>query len=143
MQTSFQRFTVFACALLCAITLAVSLHAQTKATVQSAILPDTPVGRTFGKFLVAFNTGELEKMKQFHRENGGSEDNAEQDMGAYKRTGGLSFHSVKRGSDYELEALVQAKQDGQWLSFTVNVEEAAPHGISRIGVKMAEPPSSR
>jgi hypothetical protein len=144
MQTSLHRFAIFACALLCAATLAVSLRAQSKEAPQTAektaALPDTPVGRAFGNFLKSFNSGDLETMKRFHRDNGASEENAEKDMNAYQQTGGLTFHSVKRSADHELEALMQAKQGGRWLSFTVSVTETAPHTINRVAVQMAEAP---
>lgn len=140
MQNRFQQFAVLACTLLCAATISLAAHAQSKEPTQAAALPDTPVGRMFGKFLKAFNSGDLETMKRFHRENGGNEANAEKDMGAYQQTGGLTFHSVKKGSDYEIEALMQTKQGSQWLSFTVQVEETAPHPISRIAVHQTEAP---
>lgn len=141
MQHRFQRFTVLACALLCAAAISLTAHAQSKEPTQAAALPDTPVGRMFGKFLKAFNSGDLETMKRFHRENGGDEANAEKDMGAYQQTGGLTFHSVKKSGAYEIEALMQTKQGSQWLSFTVQVEETAPHPISRIAVRPTEAPS--
>lgn len=141
MRHRFQRFTVLACALFCAAAISLAAHAQSKEPAQAAALPDTPVGRMFGKFLKAFNSGDLETMKRFHRENGGNEANAEKDMGAYEQTGGLTFHSVKKSGDYEIEALLQTKQGGQWLSFTVQVEQTAPHPISRISAHPTEAPS--
>jgi hypothetical protein len=131
------RIQLFVCALLCAAALSLSLLAQSKET---ATLPDTPVGRTLGAFLKAFNSGDLETMKRFHRERGGDEENADKDMNFYKQSGGLSLHSVKRTSEHELEVLLQAKQDGQWLSFTMSVDAAAPHAITQIKVQPADAP---
>src|SRR5262249_19741322 len=64
-------------------------------------LPDTPAGKTLGEFIKAFNTGDLETLKRFHKERGGDEENARQDMGFYHQTGGLKLHSVKRSEQFE------------------------------------------
>src|SRR5215475_10699953 len=42
-------------------------------------LPDTPAGKALGEFIRAFNTGDLETLKRFHKERGGDEENARQD----------------------------------------------------------------
>ncbi|MBK9316122.1 MAG: hypothetical protein IPM55_18060 [Acidobacteria bacterium] len=44
-------------------------------------IPDTPAGKTFKAFLEAFNSGDVNKMKAFHRDRGGDEENAEKDLG--------------------------------------------------------------
>lgn len=105
-------------------------------------LPDTPAGRSFGKFLKAINSGSLDEMKRFQRESGGDEGNAEQDFGLYQQTGGLQIHSLPRSTDFELTALVQTKKDGRWLNFSINVERQAPHPITDIRVQPTAAPSS-
>ena len=109
---------------------------------QEARLPDTPAGRTLGKFIVAFNIGKLEAMEQFHKESGGDEGNAEQDMGFYQQSGGLKLHSVVKSSDHEITALVQAKKDDRWLNFSIGVEQQAPHAITDIRIQPASGPAS-
>jgi CubicO group peptidase (beta-lactamase class C family) len=104
-------------------------------------LPDTPAGRSFGKFLAALNSGALETMKRFHRENGGDEENAQQDFEIYQRTGGLNLHSVTTTSDYELTALVQSRKDSRWLNFSIVASRSAPHGITDIRVSPTTPPN--
>lgn len=104
-------------------------------------LPDTPAGRSFGKFLAALNSGSLDAMKRFHRESGGDEENAQQDFGLYQRTGGLKLHSLSKSAEYELTALVQANQDGRWLSFSIGVERQAPYPLADLRVQPAEAPS--
>ena len=118
--------------------LSLASAAQTKV---NGSLPDSPAGKTFGEFLKAFNSGNLETLKKFHRERDGNEANADKDMSAYEQSGGLTLHSVKVISDYELEALVQAKNGARWLTFTFNVAEEKPHPITTVRVQRAEAPS--
>src|SRR5205085_6258866 len=100
-----------AIALIAALLAAIAI-AQTQAGVK---LPDTPAGKTFGAFLAAFNSGNLETMRRFHSERGGTVKNAEKDMEFYGQSGGLVLYSAKASGDYEIEALVQTKGDGRWL----------------------------
>jgi hypothetical protein len=39
-------------------------------------MPDTPAGKALREFIRAFNTGDLETLKRFHKERGGDEENA-------------------------------------------------------------------
>ncbi|MGH9842298.1 MAG: serine hydrolase, partial [Blastocatellia bacterium] len=113
------------------------------ATAQEAKLPDTPAGRTLGKFIAAFNTGKLEAMKQFHKESGGDERNAERDMDFYQQSGGLKLHSVVKSSAHEITALVQAKKDDRWLNFSIGVEQQAPHAIIDIRIQPSSGPGEK
>jgi CubicO group peptidase (beta-lactamase class C family) len=110
---------------------------------QEAKLPDTPAGRTLGKFLAAFNTGKLDAMKQFHRESGGDEGNADQDMGFYQQSGGLTLHSLLKSSDHEITVLVQTKNGGNWMSFQIGVERSAPHPITDIRIQQSQAPGEK
>src|SRR5262245_14847399 len=74
--------------------------------IGSSKLPDTPAGKTLGDFIKAFNTGDLETLKRFHKERGGDEENAQQDIGFYQESGGLEVYSVTRSEQYEIEVLV-------------------------------------
>jgi CubicO group peptidase (beta-lactamase class C family) len=111
-------------------------------TPDSVKLPETPVGKTFGAFLVALNSGNLDTMRRFHSERNGNVDNADLDLNFYKDTGGLVLHSVKQASDYEIETLVQTKKDGRWLNFKMEVESMAPYPAMKIGMQPAEAPGT-
>src|ERR1700760_1447772 len=74
-------------------------------TPESVKLPDTPVGKTFAAFLTAFNSGQLETMRQFHREHGSKVVPADQDMNFYNQSGGMMVYRVQQSSDYEIDAL--------------------------------------
>src|SRR5262245_60431813 len=78
-----------------------STIAQSNPPVETIKLPDTPAGKTLGEFLKAFNTGDLETLKRFHKEHGGDEENAQQDLGFYRQSGGLKLHSVTRSDQFE------------------------------------------
>jgi CubicO group peptidase (beta-lactamase class C family)/C-terminal processing protease CtpA/Prc len=104
-------------------------------------LPNTPAGKTLAAFLQAFNTGSLETLKKFHNERGGNAENANQDIGFFNESGGLKIHSIKSSSEYAIEVLAQAKKDGHWLSFSIEVESSAPHAIAGIRIQPASAPT--
>lgn len=103
--------------------------AQSSAEVK---LPDTPAGKTFAAFLIAFNSGDIEVMRKFHSDRKGNPDNAEKDLGAYKQTGGLKLIKVNSSADYALEVLVETKTDARRLNFAIEVDTNAPHGMLRV-----------
>jgi retinol-binding protein 3 len=114
---------------------------QTNAPVEEDIkLPDTPAGNTLGKFIRAFNTGDLATLRRFHEEHGGDPENAQQDIGFYERSGGLKLHSVISSSEHAIEVLAQAKKDQSWLSFGISVAALPPNGITDIRVRPTEAP---
>jgi len=103
-------------------------------------LPNTPAGKTFGKFIRAFNTGNLETLRRFHQDHGGDPENAQKDIAFYEQSGGLKPHSVTKSSAHEIEVLVQAKKDGRWLNFGMGVAATPPHDINNIQAQPAEAP---
>ncbi|MBP6820436.1 MAG: serine hydrolase [Acidobacteria bacterium] len=132
------------------IALPVTTQAPIKSAMQQApstgkelTLPDTPAGKALGKFIKSLNSGNLATMKQFHKETGGDEGNAEQDFGFYQQSGGLTLHSVAKSSDYEITVLAQAKKDGRWLSFGIAVEQQAPHAVTDLRVQPTEAPGEK
>ena len=117
-----------------------SISAQSGVTLK---LPDTPAGKTLGEFINAFNTGDLETLKRFHKGRGGDEENAGQDIGFYQQSGGLNLHSVTRSEQFEIEVLARTKKGGEWVSFAIGVERQAPHGIADIRVRPASAPGEK
>jgi len=117
------------------------LTAQVTAQTQDgAKLPDTPAGRTLAAFLAALNSGNLETLRRFHSERGGNEDNAQEDMSFYTRSGGLKLSKVVLSSDYEIEVLAQTKKDDRWLRFKMRVEPTPPYPATDIGIQPASGP---
>ena len=118
----------------------VFLAAIVLAQTDGVKLPGTPAGRTLAAFITAFNSGSLETMRRFHSERGGDEGNADQDMDFYKQSGGLKLSRVLESGDYELEVLVQTKNDGRWLRFAIIVGHIEPYPIDELRVKPASGP---
>lgn len=113
-------------------------------TLQTAVaageevkLPETPAGKTFAAFMKAINSGDVEKMKQFHRERDGDVANAEKDMEFYQRSGGFTVLEVTKSSDYALEATIEPKNNPARLNFSIEVDSKAPHAILGIRVTQA------
>lgn len=106
-------------------------------------LPKTAAGKVFGEFIQAFNTGKLETLRKFHRDHGGNEENAEQDVQAYGQVGELRLHSVTTSSETGIEVLAQSKKSGQWLNFGISVEAAPPHAVTDIRVRRTTAPAEK
>jgi CubicO group peptidase (beta-lactamase class C family) len=106
-------------------------------------LPDTPAGKSLGEFIRAFNTGDLEALKRFHKERGGDEEIARKDMEFYQESGGLRIHSVTRSGRFEIEVLAQMKKGDRWVSFAIGVEPEAPYGIAEIRIRPTQAPGAR
>lgn len=114
-----------------------------KAAEEPVKFPDTPAGKTVNEFFQAFNSGNMETMKKFHQDHGGSPENADKDKEIYDRTGGLKVHSIKRSEKTEIEVLVQSKNEGTWLNFTFSVSGDAPYAITGIRAQPTSAPSGK
>ena len=110
--------------------------AQTAADVKP---PDTPAGRTLAGFLAAFNTGEADTLRRFHKEHGDGEQLVQEDLNFYNQSGGLKLVRVIQSSDYTIEVLVQSNKNERWLRLSMEVEKHTPYAIADIRVQ----PSSR
>lgn len=115
---------------------------RTAASDAGISLPNTPAGKTLTAFVRAFNTGNPAALRRFHEEHGGNPENAEQDIAFYDQSGELKLHSVTQSNDYDIEVLLQARKDGRWLNFAMNVAAQPPHGITDIRARPASPPST-
>lgn len=116
--------------------------APVAASTQEVKLPDTAAGKTFAEFLKAFNSGDLETLKRFHRNHGGPEDNAEQDIGAFNQTGAMTLHSVASSTNTEIAVIVKGSKNNAWLKFTFGVDPNPPHAITDIRVQPTQAPAS-
>ncbi len=121
-----------------ALTLIVMVGTKVTGAQNEATIPSTAAGKTFTAFLEALNSGDINKMKAFHRDRGGSEENAEKDLGFYQQSGGLKVISVAASEEYEITVIAETKNEGMKVRFNMSVDSAAPHGI--IGIR-AQPES--
>lgn len=139
MRNKFQLFILFA--LLFTATVAISQEAQ------KSMLPDTPVGKAFGKFLQAFETGEYEK---YIKENFSDEffqvytlvDHLEFFRQMSVMHGGFSVHehSIEKTSEFELVVVVKSKKRDAWRRIEFGISPEPPHKVIGLGIDMAEPP---
>lgn len=121
-----------------ALTLIVLSGAKVSGGQNEGTIPGTTAGKTFTAFLEALNSGDINKMKAFHREKGGSEENAEKDMGFYEQSGGLKVLSVSSSEEFEITVVAETRKDGMKVRFNMTVDSQAPHGIQGIRVQPAE-----
>lgn len=98
-------------------------------------IPDTTAGKTFAAFLDALNSGDINKMKAFHTDRGGSEENADKDLGFYQQSGGLKVISVAASEEYMITVIAETKNEGMKVRFNMTVDSAAPNGITEIRVQ--------
>ncbi|HQR34345.1 MAG TPA: serine hydrolase [Blastocatellia bacterium] len=119
---------------------ATTAPAQTTSKQTAFAWPETPAGKTLSKFLVALNSGNLPTMKQFHKDTGGDEANANEDLEFYQQTGGLTPHSVTQSNEYDIEILAQAKKEGNWLKFGIVIGTKPPHEVMELRVNEASAP---
>jgi hypothetical protein len=103
-------------------------------------LPKTPAGEALRAFLLALNSGDIGRMRLFHRAQGRPLQNARRDLDFFQQYGGIKSHSILSTSDYRLEVLVQRKKDDKWLKLTMETETDAPHHARNFGFNPAEPP---
>jgi len=108
------------------------------AVTEDVKIPDTPAGTTLAAFLDALNSGDINKMKAFHREKGGSEENAEKDLGFYEQSGGLKVLSVGSSEDFEITVIAETRKDRMKVRFNMTVDSQAPHSILGIRVQPEE-----
>lgn len=118
-----------------ALTLIVLSGAKVSGGQNEGTIPGTTAGKTFTAFLEALNSGDINKMKAFHRDRGGSEENAEKDLGFYQQSGGLNVVSVAASEEYEITVIAETKKEGMKVRFNMTVDSAAPHGIMGIRVQ--------
>jgi D-alanyl-D-alanine carboxypeptidase len=102
--------------------------------------------RQFSSWLDAFNTGDRNRIRQFQESNYPSM-NVDQQMNFRDRTGGLEFRALEQATATTLTGLVQERDSDQFGRFTLVVDPAEPHRITRLGIlaipRPAEFPVSR
>ena len=113
----------------------VSCQAQTD-------FPDTPSGKQAKAWLNAFNAGDLEKYKEFARNNFPTRvQSADRDAGFREMTGGFDLRKVEESTPTKTVALVQERLSDQFARMTIEVGAAAPHQITRLGLNAIPRPA--
>jgi hypothetical protein len=109
--------------------------------------PDTPIGKTFQIFIDALNSGNREKLVEFHlmrlerTEEGKriAEENAKQDLDFFQNSGGIIPRKIVSSTVTKIELIAQLKQRNEWILFTMEIDQKPPHAIVGINVKPAQP----
>ncbi len=134
------KLTVAVAALALTTMFFIPVSAQQKAATETkpeVKLPDTAAGKTFAAFLKAFNSGDIETMRKFHRDIGSDPANAEKDSEFYEQSGGITIQSIAASSDDQIEVIVETKRGGRRLNFAMVVGKNPPHQIMNIRVQPA------
>ncbi len=103
-------------------------------------IPDTPQGKLAVGFIDAFNSGDIEVMREFIEKNWAEssleEYTVEQWMsdlsGYYEKTQGLTFHNLVEAKEHEITLLVQEKLTEKMIHFVFTFDEKPPHKIVDI-----------
>jgi CubicO group peptidase (beta-lactamase class C family) len=97
--------------------------------------PDTPAGRQAAAWLEAFNSGNLERLREFLQKNYPARaPQAEQSFGFRQMTGGFDFRKMEESTPTKLTALIQERSSDQFARLTLEVDNSESHQITRIEV---------
>jgi D-alanyl-D-alanine carboxypeptidase len=97
--------------------------------------PDTPAGRQAAAWLEAFNSGKLERYREFLQKNfPGRAPEAERSVGFREMTGGFDFRKVEESTPTKLIALVQERSSDQFARLTLEVDNSESHQITKLDV---------
>ena len=101
-----------------------------------AQFPATPAARQFSAWLNAFNSGDRTTLLQFLQKNFPTRvPQIEAELGFRLQTGGFDFRKVEESIPTRFSRLVQERGSDQFARFTVEVEPAPPHRITRLDLR--------
>jgi hypothetical protein len=91
-------------------------------------------------FLLALNSGDIGRLRHFHRTRGANVSFGRRDYERlFQPSGGLKTRRIVKSSDFLIEVLAQFKKDNTWKRLSVEVETIAPHRVKKIGIDNTEP----
>jgi CubicO group peptidase (beta-lactamase class C family) len=96
--------------------------------------------RQFSAWLEAFNTGDRTRIGPFLETNYPSM-KLDAQMNFRERTGGFELRALERATATTLTGLVQERDSDQFGRFTLEVEPAEPHRITRFGISAIPRPA--
>lgn len=132
-------------AFLASFLFALMLHAAPAAeTNPPVVFPDSPQGKTYARWIESLNTGDYAKMEAFQREVSPEKDvrrRAVQDYRMYLMTRGLTPVRIEKSTETEVTALCQEKVSGFWVNAAVRFSPVAPHPLTAVGLRPADPPA--
>jgi CubicO group peptidase (beta-lactamase class C family) len=96
-------------------------------------VPDTPAGRQLSAWLDAFNSGDRERIRRYLDANYPAA-NVNAQVAFRERTGGFDLRALEQATPTSVVGLVQERSSDQFARFTVVVDSAEPHRITRLGL---------
>jgi CubicO group peptidase (beta-lactamase class C family) len=125
-----------------------SAVAQSK---QGATIPNTIAGKIFAEFLQAYNSGDVNLMRQFFSEHDPNSEQAKRTRSVelraswlanvYKDYGRLNLRDVESSTDYEITVLCQAEITEGWSRIPLKVAAEPPHALATVGFINAHRPA--
>ena len=105
-------------------------------------LPNTPAANQAKAWLHVFNAGDVDKYKEFVRNNFPTRlQRADQDAGFREMTGGFELKKVEESTPTKVVALVQERLSDQFARMTIEVEAAEPHKLTRLSLNAIPRPA--
>src|SRR5262245_54558811 len=91
-------------------------------------LPDTPAGTQARGWLEVFNSGDVEKRREFLQKNYPSRlERFDRETEMRRGTGGFDVKKVEESTPTKIVMLIAERSGDQMARFTVEVEPAEPH----------------
>src|SRR5262245_57027806 len=96
-------------------------------------LPTTPAGNQARGWLEVFNSGDVEKRREFLQKNYPSRlERFDRETEMRRGTGGFDVKKVEESTPTKIVMLIAERSGDQLARFTVEVEPAAPHAIKQF-----------
>src|SRR6476469_2409620 len=100
---------------------------------QSPQLPDTPAANQAKAWLEVFNSGNVEKRREFLQKNYPSRlERFDRETEMRRGTGGFDVVKVAESTPTKITLLIQERLGDQIAQFTVEVESAPPHVVKQF-----------
>ena len=112
-----------------------------------AEIPDTPAGKKLAGFLVAVESGDVQKMRTYAEgfassflDNISVEEHVSFFQQAHQNYGGYDVVKIEEDSDHELSALLKCKNSSGYRFFAIRTESKPPYAVIDMSYGMAEAP---
>jgi len=103
-------------------------------------LPDTPAGKIFAEYLVAFNSGDLNQLKRFYVDLGWDNGVSDRVQRHVEISGGMTLLRVEQSEPLKILVLLQEKETLQPIQAELVATGDSPPRIEKIYVKRTELP---
>jgi len=107
-----------------------------------AQFPATPAAQQFSAWLKVFNSGDRATLLQFlQRDFPARASHIDDELGFRQQTGGFDFKKIEESVPTRFSGLVQERGSDQFARFTIEVEPAPPHRITRLDLRAIPRPA--